>query len=69
MEFFSKCGRILQETADLATFTEKIFSGKLHFLYSGTHFYKNICFIAEKAADINKVLADWALICALFESK
>ena len=36
-DFYSKCDQIcsiLQETAELATFTEEIVNGKLHFLCS-----------------------------------
>ena len=34
-DFFSKCDQIRnpQETADLVTFAEEIFNGKLHFLF------------------------------------
>ena len=33
-DFFSKCDLNLQETADLATISEEILIGKLHFLCS-----------------------------------
>ena len=35
-DFFSECDQILQETADLVIFTEKILNEELHFLCTGT---------------------------------
>ena len=39
--FFSKCDQILKFFADLVTFTEEIFNGKLHFLCSDNNNRKN----------------------------
>ena len=36
-DFFSKCEPNPQETADLVTFTEKVFMGKLYFLRSAVY--------------------------------
>ena len=56
-DFFSKCGQIRrklsEETADLESFTEEIFNGKLHF-----------CTVIQYDNRIR-----WKLECSAFESE
>ena len=72
-DFFSKCDTNPQENADLVTFTEEIFTGKLHFSSSNClkGIFEEFCWCILKLYRKNtsfKVILQFSLISSLLSS-